>query len=128
MTGEDAIKLLQATRMMLLGEDNQPVSDLYDALEMAISALEQEPCNDAISREAVLDKLNEWDWQDLYLPIHFKEYIIDELPSVQPSRKVIEDIKHDIENQLFVGRLTNPYDFDEGLKWCLEIINKHTKG
>ena len=39
--------------------------------------------------------------------------------------QVIEDIKHDIENQLFVGRLTNPYEFDEGLKWCLDIINKH---
>lgn len=44
------------------------------------------------------------------------------------DRKVIEDIKHDIENQLFVGRLTNHYEFDEGLKWCLEIIDKHTKG
>ena len=41
---------------------------------------------------------------------------------------VIEDIKHDIENQLFVGRLTNHYEFDEGLKWCLDIIDKHTKG
>ena len=43
MTKEEAIKLLQATRMMLLGKDNQPISDLYDALEMAISALEQDP-------------------------------------------------------------------------------------
>ena len=41
---------------------------------------------------------------------------------------VIEDIKHDIENQLFVGRFINHYEFDEGLKWCLEIIDKHTKG
>ena len=47
----------------------------------------QRSCEDAISRQALLDKLNEWDWQELYLPIHFKENIIDELPSVQPSHK-----------------------------------------
>ena len=43
--------------------------------------------NDCISRQAVLDKLNEWDWQELYLPIHFKELIIDELPSVTPTER-----------------------------------------
>ena len=42
-------------------------------------------CEDAVSRQAILDKLNEWEWQELYLPIHFKENIIDELPSVQPK-------------------------------------------
>lgn len=42
---------------------------------------------DCISRQAVLDKLNEWEWQELYLPIHFKENIIDELPSVTPTER-----------------------------------------
>lgn len=51
----------------------------------AIKALEQEPCDDAISRQAVLDELNKWDWQELYLPIHFKENIIDVVPSVNPQ-------------------------------------------
>ena len=41
--------------------------------------------DDLISRQAVLDELNKWDWQELYLPIHFKENIIDELPSVTPK-------------------------------------------
>ena len=50
-----------------------------------------------------------------------------ELPSFCPIKCDIEDIKHDIENQLFVGRLINHYEFDEGLKWCLEIIDKHIK-
>ena len=40
MTREEAIRLIQAARMMLLGKDNQPVSDLYKALDMAIAALE----------------------------------------------------------------------------------------
>lgn len=47
----------------------------------------QEPCDDAVSRQAILDKLNEWEWQELYLPIHFKENIIDELPSVRPQEQ-----------------------------------------
>lgn len=47
--------------------------------------VEEEDC---ISRQAVLDELEKWDWQDLYLPIHFKENIIDVLPSVYPKNKV----------------------------------------
>lgn len=49
------------------------------------------------------------------------------IPNDCPIKCNIEDIKHDIENQLFVGRLINHYEFDEGLKWCLEIIDKHIK-
>ena len=48
---------------------------------------EQEPCDDAISRQAVLDELNKWEWQELYLPIHFKENIIDVVPSVRPQEQ-----------------------------------------
>ena len=41
MTREEAVKMLQATRLMLMDGANQPVSDLYYALDMAIEALEQ---------------------------------------------------------------------------------------
>ncbi len=44
-----------------------------------------EPKSDCISRQAVLDELNKWDWQELYLPFHFKENIIDVVPSVNPQ-------------------------------------------
>ena len=37
---------------------------------------------DLISRQAVLNKLEKWDWQELYLPIHFKQ-ILDDVPSVE---------------------------------------------
>ena len=36
---------------------------------------------DLISRQAVFDELEKWDWQDLYLPSHFKQ-ILDDVPSV----------------------------------------------
>ena len=42
--------------------------------------------DEVISRQAAIEKLKELDWQDLYLPIHFKEFVLDELPSIQPKR------------------------------------------
>ena len=41
--------------------------------------------DDLISRQEVLNKLNKLDQQELYLPCYFKEYIIEEVPSVQPK-------------------------------------------
>lgn len=41
MTREEAVKTLQVTRLMLMDGANQPISDLYYALGMAIEALEQ---------------------------------------------------------------------------------------
>lgn len=39
--------------------------------------------DDLISRQEVLNKLNELDQQELYLPCHFKEFVLDEVPSIQ---------------------------------------------
>lgn len=39
------------------------------------------PCGDAISRQAAIDAMATWDWQELYLPIHFKQ-LLEDLPSV----------------------------------------------
>lgn len=41
--------------------------------------------DDLISRQEVLNKLNELDQQELYLPCYFKEHIIDEVPNVEPK-------------------------------------------
>ena len=51
MTRDEAVKMLQATRLMLMDGANQPISDLYYALDMAIEALEQtEPQTDCAWR------------------------------------------------------------------------------
>lgn len=42
MTKEEALRHIKAAKLMLLGKDNQPVSDLYYALDMAIEALERD--------------------------------------------------------------------------------------
>lgn len=44
------------------------------------------PCEDAISRQEAIDAMATWDWQELYLPIHFKE-LLDELPPVSVKEK-----------------------------------------
>ena len=54
MTREEAVKMLQATRLMLMDGANQPISDLYYALDMAIEALEQtEPQTDCTTCDQV---------------------------------------------------------------------------
>jgi len=52
MTREEAISILSRPRTM----KNTP-SDILEAHEMAIKALEQEPCTDAISRQAAIEGL-----------------------------------------------------------------------
>lgn len=59
--------------------------ELSEALDMAIKALEQEPCEDAISRQVVIDMtgLSEWfDSSDSY-----NEFVIalSKLPPVTPQ-------------------------------------------
>ena len=44
------------------------------------------------------------------------------------KKPILEQIRAEIENQLFVGRILNSKDFDDGLKYCLEIIDEYTKG
>ena len=42
---------------------------------------------DCISRQAAIDAMNEWEWQELYLPIHFKQ-LLEDLPPVKPEQKM----------------------------------------
>lgn len=54
MTKEEATALLKS-RVDLIKSNYPEIDDYCEALEMAIEALKQEPCEDAISRQAVLD-------------------------------------------------------------------------
>lgn len=54
-------------------------SDWQNSLDMAIEALEQEPCGDVISRQAVLDIIDsDWKYEGM-------EHYINELPPVNPQ-------------------------------------------
>lgn len=41
MKPEESIRLLKAAQLMLLGKDNQPISDLYYALQDGVDAIEK---------------------------------------------------------------------------------------
>ena len=68
--------------IMNYGETKQ----LGEALDMAIEALKAQPCEDAMSRQAVLDVINN--------PLNIRlEKIIGELPSVTPKQRLCKDCK-----------------------------------
>ena len=85
MTKEEAKYQLRNTAWLGTHEDRDRTEK---AVEMAISALEQEPCEDAINREDViaLIQCSEYELQDRV----DNDAMCDDvrkLPSVQPSRK-----------------------------------------
>ena len=148
MTKEEALQILDT--IPTIGEQ-------VDALEMAISALEQqnkrmsdedmakfkqelidaskEPCDDAISREAVRKKfhtITEWNG-DVRRVIY--EQDLDELPSVQPL-SVLDDIKAEIQEHTQRYTLARESGGMGQVDWSdylikaddvIKIINKHTQ-
>lgn len=85
MTREEAIHILYGVRANYLNHDDWQIRDRYKSLCMAINALEQEPCEDAISREKAINLLNKY-FTRLYYD--HAECLIEEfeaLSSVQPK-------------------------------------------
>ena len=82
MTREDAIENIMEIRICEAG--------VYaEALDMAIKALEQEPCEDAISRQAVLEEINCWIGSGEYRYTNATDYLnkrITSLPSVSTEK------------------------------------------
>ena len=78
MTRDEAIEILSRPRSM----KNVP-DDIMEAHEMAIKALEQQTCEDAVSREAVLDIFA--DNADAVRPYSKTWEEVKALPSVNPQ-------------------------------------------
>jgi len=70
--------------------------------EMAIKALSQEPCDDVVSRDAVLDAVSEG-CQELRGVYGRCEELINALPSVTPSKEWVRNI-HDKEICPYCGK------------------------
>ena len=84
MTRDEAIETLEE---MIEWGDSYEVD--YDACKIAIEALRQEPCDDAISREAALDVIAETDVTNGTEPVFTGKQVqalIRDLPSVRPIR------------------------------------------
>ena len=84
MTKEEALEELDTLFIPRDGEQDR----LADALEMAIEALKQEPCTDAVSRKAAINACLKG--------LNRKEMVanIKALPSVTPAQKIGRWIMH----------------------------------
>lgn len=93
MTNKEAIMVLKNEQPHCGKKALFPEEKKYEAYDMAIKALEQEPCGDCISRQAVLDYLDKMpselttDGRRMVRRRTLEEYISDTLPSVTPQPK-----------------------------------------
>ena len=99
MNRQEAILQLQAARLMLLGNDNQPVSDLYYAIDVAITALEQVPTYRKKAKR----------WKRKYFAL----------------KTEIEKMKAEIQNMPKTYPHTDHFDDYVKTEDVLRIINKH---
>ena len=87
MTREEAIKGLTSlveVRRKYVGM--QTMKDEIECLEMAIKALEQEPCKDAISRQAVIIALGEWIVSGEYQYTNATDYLVKRIKALPPVK------------------------------------------
>ena len=83
MTREEAIARIKDHKIVHKMDEPRAIY-ISEALDMAIKALEQEPCEDAISRQAAIDLMIlalEDDWESDYATDR-----MNELPPVSPLR------------------------------------------
>ena len=107
-----------------------PTEDVLTAYDMAIKALEQQPCEDTISRQAAIDALSQYPFEKVVNCVS----IIEELPSAQPEQLT------DKEQRIFLAAMgreekvckqvddecrdcREPYE-DSLVRVCHEIIRK----
>ena len=110
-----------------------------EALDMAIKALEQEPCEDAIRRQAAIvaldDRMSSLENVDMQIAMGFAKGIIHELPPVTPmpkmARWVIEEIdgcKHAICSNCGDDSYLSPeWDALELYKYCPNCGSKNSE-
>ena len=90
MTREEAIELLEKEKAYMLGHGGDTQAN---ALDIAIKALEQEPCEDAIDRAEAMTEIMMFagnvksDEEDIYIKVSDAVQLLRELPPVTPTRK-----------------------------------------
>jgi len=99
MKKEDAIKIATGLRTDFKCESDTMV----DFCNTIIKALEQEPCEDCVSRQAVLEQTYSW-CKDEFLrttnPFDYLRKRINALPPIQPKAKVGKWIIDDKERNI----------------------------
>jgi hypothetical protein len=120
MTREEAIKLVKEVTGMSLDWDDAH----YEALQMAIKALEQEPCEDAVSRKAVVEYIKN---SDAELGHDSENDIVVEdilnMPTIIEADKGYEAKVITHGNCMMCGK-----ELTEGLFFCKECEAKARQG
>ena len=117
MTNKEAKEKLYMEWQKFL-EDNIDYAGISEAYKTAFKALEQEPCEDAISRQAVLDYIHRIFNQGTgkKKSFEFIQKYVEKLPPVTPSRHVdCEGAEHDGNGCLGYSH----YGDDFPIKECL---------
>lgn len=106
MTREEAIDVLKTETCyectygcMSTADCENEKCPFRKAVLMAIKALEQEPCADAISRVDVLEQINCWIESGEYRHTNATWYLgnrINDLPSVQPKTDALDKIRAEL--------------------------------
>ena len=97
MTREEAIRIIdrRKTCMECIASDIATCEKCDEAFDMAISALNQEPCEDAVSRQAVQDYiakyLSQYLYEDVRQAVEDIDVYIGDLPSVQPKPETVTE-------------------------------------
>lgn len=110
MTREEAIRALRYERKTALHENKS-------AFDMAIKSLSAEPCEDAISRQAVINEVDNYIEKAQSTSviddfISFEELVVKALPPVTPKQKMGHWIKVVTETDSF-GNETYRYECSE---------------
>ena len=87
MTKGVAITVLKAAIANNVIEDVNSAYTYIMALDMAIKALDQEPCTDSISRQAVLEIIRDFEYKNSHEEMLINSRI-KQLPSIMPAEKV----------------------------------------
>jgi hypothetical protein len=122
MTNEQAIKMLKSK----MDGHTDTSYEWTETVRMAIKALEQETCEDCISRQAVLDGVDRYIYKsqstgtqdDFY---SFAELVVKQLPPVTPQQKTGKWIDCSDEGYVecpFCGHATNCEDNIDELHYC----------
>ena len=95
MTRDQIHNTLRYVREQLADERGEDYSGVM-ALDMVLEELEQEPCDDAISRQDAIDAI--WDGTNMDIYTREVKETLEELPSVEQEPKTGHWIEHDWED------------------------------
>lgn len=123
MSREEAIKVITSN-------DVFDADLIYEAVSMAIKALEQESCEDAISRKEVLNQIfySTDNNGDVVLGSVLR-HRIENLPSVKPQEPILDKIRAEIDRIEINGLVDEHTMFvrggEEVKQMALNIIDKY---